>query len=38
MRTLKEPRCEGVEFNALELVFCKDILTHLRLCTFRKME
>jgi hypothetical protein len=35
---LKEVRCEGLEFNALELVFGKDILAHLRLHTFCKME
>jgi hypothetical protein len=34
MRMLKELRCEGVNFNALGLVFCKDILAHLRLLTF----
>jgi hypothetical protein len=38
MRTLKELRCEGVEFNALKLMFCKYILVHLRLRTFYKME
>jgi hypothetical protein len=38
MQTLKELRCEGVELNALELMFCKDILAHLRLRTFCKME
>jgi hypothetical protein len=38
MQTLKELRCEGVEFNALELVYCKDILAQLRLSIFCKME
>jgi hypothetical protein len=38
MQTLKELRCEGVEFKALEIMFCKDILVHLRLHTFCKME
>jgi hypothetical protein len=38
MQTLKELRFEGVEFNALELVFCKDILAHIRLHIFCKME
>jgi hypothetical protein len=37
MRTLKELRCEGVNFTALRLVFCKDILAHLRLHTFCDM-
>jgi hypothetical protein len=34
MGSLKELRYEGVNFNALGLVFCKDILAHLRLHTF----
>jgi hypothetical protein len=34
MRMLKELRCQGVNFNALGLVFYKDILVHLRLHTF----
>jgi hypothetical protein len=37
MQTLKELRCEGVNFNALRLVLCKDILAHLRLHTFCEM-
>jgi hypothetical protein len=37
MRTLKELRCEGVNFNALRLVLCKDILAQLRLHTFFEM-
>jgi hypothetical protein len=37
MQTLKEPRCEGVNFNALGLVVCKDIMAHLRLHTFYEM-
>jgi hypothetical protein len=36
--TLKELRCEGMEFIALEHVFCKDFLAHLRHHTFRDME
>jgi hypothetical protein len=35
---LKELSCEGVEFTALEHMFCKDILAHLRLHTFHEME
>jgi hypothetical protein len=38
MWTLDELRCEGVEFNALEFVFCKYILVRLRLHTFCEME
>jgi hypothetical protein len=38
MQTLKELMCEGVNFNALKLVFCKDILAHLMLHTFCEME
>jgi hypothetical protein len=38
MRMLKEPRCEGVESNALVHMFCKDILAHLRLRTLHEME
>jgi hypothetical protein len=34
MRMLKEPRSEGVEFNALKLMFSNDILAHPRLHTF----
>jgi hypothetical protein len=37
MLSLKELRYEGVNFNALGLVFCKDILAHLRLRTFCEM-
>jgi hypothetical protein len=37
MQTLKELRCEGVNFNALGLVVCKDIMAHLRLHTFYEM-
>jgi hypothetical protein len=37
MRTLKELRCEGVNFNALGPMLCKDILAHLRLLTFYEM-
>jgi hypothetical protein len=35
--SLKELRCERVNFNVLGLVFCKDILAHLRLRTFCEM-
>jgi hypothetical protein len=35
---LKELRYEGVEFIALERVFCKDFLAHLRHRTFCDME
>jgi hypothetical protein len=35
---LKELRCEGVEFTALERIFCKDFLAHLRHHTFHDME
>jgi hypothetical protein len=38
MQALKEQRCEGGDFNALELMFCKDILAHMRLHSFCKME
>jgi hypothetical protein len=38
MRTLEELRCEGVNFNALELVFFKDALAHLRIHIFCEME
>jgi hypothetical protein len=38
MRRLNELRCEGVEFNAFEHLFCKDILAHLRHHTFHAME
>jgi hypothetical protein len=31
-------RCEGVEFSVFELMFCKDILAHLRHRIFREME
>jgi hypothetical protein len=37
MRMMKELRCEGVNFNALGLVVCKDIMAHLRLHTFYEM-
>jgi hypothetical protein len=32
-----ELRCEGVNSNALGLVFCKDIFAHLSLRTFFEM-
>jgi hypothetical protein len=35
---LKELTCDGVEFIALERVFCKDFLAHLRHRTFHGME
>jgi hypothetical protein len=35
---LKELRCEGVEFIALERIFHKDFLAHLRHHTFRDTE
>jgi hypothetical protein len=38
MWRLKELRCEGVEFNSFEFMFCKDILAHLRHRTFCEME
>jgi hypothetical protein len=38
MLLLKELRCEGVEFIALEQIFRKDFLAHLRHHTFHDME
>jgi hypothetical protein len=38
MLMLKELRCEGVEFIALECIFCKDFLAHLWHHTFCDME
>jgi hypothetical protein len=35
---LKELRCEGVEFNAFERMFYKDILSHLRHRTFHELK
>jgi hypothetical protein len=37
MSTLKELRCEGVEFNVMELALCKEILAHPRLRIFCEM-
>jgi hypothetical protein len=38
MWRLKMLRREGVELDVFERMFCKDILAHLRHCTFREME
>jgi hypothetical protein len=38
MQMLEKLRCEGVELNASEHMFCTDILAYLRLRTFREME
>jgi hypothetical protein len=35
---LKELRCEGMVFIALEHIFCKDFLAHLRHHRFHDME